>query len=391
MGNMAQTYIWSEPGWPSFRFDAERLKHALSDARLEQGKVMGMFQAIGFDSEVDVAREIWTEEAVATAAIEGEKLDMAAVRSSVMRRLGIAQDGQARVSRNADGLLDVMQDTLDSHRERLDNDRLHRWHSALFPGGTSGIRRINVGAYRDTDEPMQIVSGPVGREEVHYEAPPSTAVSHEVTGFLEWWEATRPDEQRHESVDGLVRAAISHLWFETIHPFEDGNGRIGRALIDMALAQDAQSARRLYSMSRQLMMVREQYYRKLNEAQRDSLDITAWISFFVHQFIAACVASQSVIDAAIEKNKFWLAHAQHALNERQRKALTRLLDAGKGGFSGGLSAEKYANLTTTSKATATRDLTDLARGGLLIATGQGRGTRYWINLPGWTATTSPTA
>jgi Fic family protein len=357
----------------------------LAVARREQGKVLGLFKAIGFDAETQVAREIWTGEAVATAAIEGEKLDLAAVRSSVTRRLGVDDESHAsRVSRRVDGLLDVMQDAVGSFDEKLDDDRLLRWHSAVFPGGTSGIRRIDAGRSRSTDEPMQIVSGPAGREKVHYEAPPSGKVRSEVRRFMRWWEEMRPDRESGHAIDGIVRAAIAHLWFETIHPFEDGNGRIGRALVDMALAQDAQTGRWLYSMSRQLMAERTGYYESLNAAQRGSLDATTWVTFFVRQFIAACGTSQSVVEVALEKNRFWLAHAHHSLNERQRKAVKRLLDAGHGGFQGGLTAEKYAHLTGASKATATRDLTDLAKAGVLITTGQGRGTRYWVNVPGWT-------
>jgi Fic family protein len=387
---MAQTFIWSKADWPRFQFDAAQLGPALSIARREQGKVMGLFHAIGFHEETDVAREIWTEEAVATAEIEGEKLDLAAVRSSVTRRLGAESDGEMRVSGDIDGLLDVMQDAIGSFREMLDDDRLHRWQSALFPGGTTGIRRIAVGKYRTGDHSMQIVSGPVGREKVHYEAPPSTLVPGEMRRFIEWWERTRPDREQPQSIDGLVRAAIAHLWFETIHPFDDGNGRIGRAIIDMALAQDVQTDRRLYSIARQLMAERKAYYDNINAAQHGTLDVTTWVTFFVAQFTAACATSQQVVEAAIEKSKFWAAHARHALNDRQLKTLKRLLDAGKGSFEGGLSAEKYANLTGASKATATRDLTDLVKAGLLVSTGRGRGTRYWVNLPGWsTANGSP--
>ncbi len=380
---MAQTYIWSRAEWPSFQFHSDQLVPMLTAARREQGVVMGLFRAIGLHEETDVAREIWTEEAVATAAIEGQELDLAAVRSSVTRRLGAEGNHNVRVSRDVDGLLDVMQDAVGSFQERLDDDRLHRWHSALFPGGTTGIRRIAVGKYRTGDDPMQIVSGPVGRERVHYEAPPSARVPGEMRKFIDWWERTRPDREQSEPVEGVVRAAIAHLWFETIHPFEDGNGRIGRAIIDMALAQDAQSSRRLYSLSGQLMTEREAYYDNINAAQLGTLDITTWITFFVAQFTAACGTSQRVVDAAVEKSKFWAEHSRQALNARQLKAMTRLLDAGKGGFEGGLSAEKYVNLTGASKATATRDLSDLVKAGLLVGTGQGRGTRYWVNLPGW--------
>lgn len=379
---MAQPYIWQQADWPAFHFDASTLASLISLARREQGKVLGLFRAIGMPGEADVMRDIWTEEAMATAAIEGERLDLDAVRSSVMRRLGVEDESSGRVSRSVDGLLDVMQET-HSFREKLDDDKLHRWQSALFPGRTSGVRRITVGNYRDGNDPMQIVSGPVGRERVHYEAPPSSEVPKEMHRFLSWWEESRPKREGNAPMDGIVRAAIAHLWFETVHPFEDGNGRVGRAIIDLGLAQDGERPQRYCSLSRQLMAQRDAYYDGLNAAQRGSLDVTAWVCFFVEQFRLACMTSQQVVEAAIEKNRFWLAHAQHALNERQRKAVKRMLDAGNGGFLGGMTAEKYGRLTGTSKATATRDLGELQKAGLLVATGQGRGTRYWVNVPGW--------
>lgn len=337
-----------------------------------------MFHAVGIPDKTDVEREIWTDEAVATSAIEGEKLDFEAVRSSVMRRLGV-EDPSGRVDRNVDGLLDLMQDATNSYREKLDDDRLKRWHSALFPGGTTGIRRISPGQYRSTDEPMQIISGPVGRETVHYAAPRSSEVPGEMGQLLAWWEETRTRKQ----IDGIVRAAVAHLWFETIHPFEDGNGRVGRALADMALAQDVGSPQRFYSLSRQLMAVRNAYYDNINTAQRGTLDITPWVSFFVEQFRLACITSQQVVEAAIVKSRFWTEHAQHTINDRQRKVVKRLLDAGDGGFEGGMSAEKYSNLAGVSKATATRDLGELLKAGYLIVTGEGRATRYWVNVHGW--------
>lgn len=380
---MAQRYVWQQPGWPALHVEETALTVPLATARREQGKVLGLFRAIGLPAEVDVVRDIWIDEAVATAAIEGEKLDLEAVRSSVMRRLGL-EDSRGRVSRSVDGLLDVMQDATSAYRKELDEDRLVRWQSALFPGGTSGLRRIAVGRYRDHEDPMQIVSGPVGREKVHYEAPRSADVAKEMRRFLKWWEDSRPGGRT--PVDGIARAGIAHLWFETIHPFEDGNGRVGRAIIDMALAQDVDSPRRLYSMSGQLMAQRKGYYDGLNAAQRGPLDVTPWVLFFIEQFRLACVASQRVIGTAIDKNRFWAAHAQHDINERQRKVVKRLLDAGTAGFEGGMSAEKYGHLTGASKATATRDLVQLQKLGLLVTTGQGRGTRYWVNVPGWAST-----
>lgn len=378
---MAQLYVWQDPNWPKMRYDAGVLAERLAAARLEQGKALGRLQAIGLSEVASVERELWTDEAMATAAIEGEKLDFETVRSSVMRRLG-EQGSTNKASRNVDGLLDVMQDAAQSYSEALNDDRLVRWHSALFPGGTSGLRRITVGRYRETDEPMQIVSGPVGREKVHYEAPPSARVPLEMERFLAWWERTRRGSS--EAMDGLLRAGVAHVWFETIHPFEDGNGRIGRALIDMALAQDASSPQRYCSLSRQLMAKREDYYDALNRAQLGSVDVTTWLLFFLEQFCVACAASQVIVDAAIERSRYWAAHASFPLNERQRKVLHRMLDAGKGGFEGGMSTQKYSHLASITKVTASRDLRDLERAGLLVATGQGRATRYWINLPGWT-------
>jgi Fic family protein len=379
---MARTYIWQLQDWPQFRHDARAWARPLAAARLEQGKALGHLQQIGLAETVGVERQIWIEEAIATAAIEGEKLDLETVRSSVMRRLGEEGAGQ-RANRNVDGLLDAMQDALRSYKDDLDDDRLHRWHSALFPGGTSGITRIAVGRYREHDEPMQIVSGAIGREKVHYEAPSSAAVPKEMQRFLARWNETR--SQLKSGVDGIIRASIAHLWFETIHPFEDGNGRIGRALIDMALAQDADTSQRYCSMSRQLLANRDAYYDALNAAQRGSLDVTSWVLFFIEQFKSACIASQEIVQAASEKTRFWSRFSNVELNERQRKALQRMLDAGKEGFEGGMSADKYSHLTAASKATATRDLTEMVNAGLLVRTGQLKSTRYWLNIPGWAA------
>ena len=380
---MAQaTYVWHLPDWPKIHARESALAGAIGLARQEQGKVIGLAQAIGVPGMGQVIRDIWVDEAMATAAIEGEKLDMPSVRSSVMRRLGMPNDLRATASRSVDGLLDVMQDATASYQNALDDDRLLRWQAALFPTGTSGIHRIAVGKYRDSAKPMQIVSGPVGRETVHYEAPRSAAVPKQMRLFLEWFERSKPQTGTDREMDGIVRAALAHLWFEAIHPFEDGNGRVGRAIVDMALAQDAATPRRLYSMAGQLMQEREAYYLHLGKAQSGKLDVTSWVVWFVTQFRLACIASQNVISSAIEKNRFWATHSAVAINDRQRKALIVMLDAGDGGFLGGMSASKYANLTKVSKPTATRDLAELEAAGLLETTGQGRATRYWVNVSG---------
>lgn len=374
-------YIWQQPCWPALTFDAQAVGAAVGAARLAQGAVEGKAQAIGLDQEGELAQGVFADEVLATAAIEGEVLDPAAVRSSVVRRLGLGQAGPK--VRAVDGLVEVIHDAVQAHDQPLDHDRLWRWHSALFPGGTSGIRRIAVGRYRQHEDPMQIVSGRQGREVVHYEAPASRQVPAEMDRFLAWFAQTAPAGGQTSMLDGLARAAVAHLWFESIHPFEDGNGRIGRAIADMALAQDRRAPLRLYSLSRQLLSSRSAYYDALNAAQRGSCDVTAWVGWFAGQFTAACERSGAVIDGAIQKARFWSQHAAPALNERQRKVLQRLLDAGDGGFEGGMNAEKYMKMTGASKATATRDLTALLAAGSLWTCGQGKALKYYLAMPGW--------
>ncbi len=369
-------YIWQHPDWPHWRYDAETLAVPLANGRRLQGIVLGKAQAIGFTNEnlTQVIIEIWVQEVIATAAIEGEKLNLDMVRSSVMRQLGFADTGPS--SRNVDGLVELMHDATQNFTDTLDADRLCRWQSALFPGGTSGIRRIEVGKFRTIPEPMQIISGSIGREVVHYRAPDSALGPDEMNRFLTWF--GKPGK-----MDGIIRAGVAHLWFETIHPFEDGNGRVGRAIIDMAIAQDAQNEVRLYSLSRQLQQSRKAYYDALNLAQKGTLDITPWLEWFLVQFAQACQKSDLLIDNAIEKSRFWNIHAGRDLNDRQRKTLQKLLDAGDGGFLGGLTAEKHSKITGASKASATRDLSDLVQRGALISRGAGRGTKYYVNVPGW--------
>lgn len=244
------------------------------------------------------------------------------------------------------------------------------------------MQRIVVGRYREHEDPMQIVSGVMGKEKVHYQAPPSHQVAADMGRFLNWFDETTPTNKGVE-VDGLARAAIAHVWFETIHPFEDGNGRIGRAIVDMAIAQDHASPLRLYSLSRQLLESRKAYYDALNEAQHGSGDVTAWVTWFAGQLSQACGRTSQVIDTALEKARFWNEHAAITLNDRQRKVLQRLLNDGDSGFVGGLNAEKYIKLTGASKATATRDLSNLLGHQLLWTRGQGKALRYYINVPGW--------
>ncbi|MDR6856563.1 Fic family protein [Variovorax guangxiensis] len=375
-------YIWQLPDWPKLHFDVAAASPVLLRARERQGQVRGMARAIGLDEMQNIEREVWTHEALATAAIEGERLELAAVRSSVLRHLGQADSGP--YSRHVDGLVEIMQDANAGFEQPLDADRLCRWQSALFPGGTMGIRRIAVGRFRDHEDPMQIVSGLPGKEVVHYTAPPSSSVPREMEAFLAWFAATTPRRGALPPLDGIARAGIAHLWFETIHPFEDGNGRIGRAIADMALAQDLGAPTRLYCLSRQLLADRRGYYDALAAAQVGSTDVTGFVQWFADAFGQACNRSMDLIQDTLDKSRFWATHAQQALNERQRQLVRCLLDAGDGGFLGGLNVDKYLKMAKTSKATATRDLSDLVQRGLLHTSGQGKALRYYLSVPGWT-------
>jgi Fic family protein len=368
-------YIWQQPDWPHFVVDMADIAMDLEQARQEQGRLMGHLQSIGLDAAQQIEGEVWQQETLATAAIEGEKLDLASVRSSVHWRLGLVD--RPEVSRDIEGLVEVLQDATRGHAQVLDADRLCRWHAALFPHGVSGITRITVGRYRDHEDLMQIVSGRIGKEVVHYVAPRSADVPHQMQVFLAWFEASKT------TLHPLVRAALAHLWFETIHPFEDGNGRIGRAVMDLALAQDMKQSQRWYSLSAQLFKNRKAYYDALKVAQHGSMNQTAWVRWFVQTLTASCLRTQAIIDDASVKAQFRQLPAYVRANERQRKVLDHLLLAGDGGFLGGMTADKYVKITGVSKATATRDLTDMLEQKLLRVEGVGKATRYAIAVAGW--------
>ncbi len=376
--------IWQARDWPHLTAPAAEVAAALLQARQRQGQLVGQCAAVGLDATAPTLRELWVQEALATSAIEGEALNPDSVRSSVLRHLGLDSDESVPVSRQVDGLVDVMEDATQNFAGALDKERLCRWHAALFPTGASGLRRIRVGNYRDHEDPMQIVSGLMGREVVHYTAPPSSQMDSQMQAFLDWFASTRPDQpQEAAPLDGIARAAIAHLWFESIHPFEDGNGRIGRAIIDLALAQDGGAPQRLVSLSHQLLAQRRGYYDALQAAQHGGTDVSAWVLWFLQQYLHACDHTGSLIQVALDKSRFWTLHATTELNARQRKVVQRLLDDGDGGFLGGLNAEKYIKMTRTSKATATRDLSQLVDEGLLFTRGQGKALRYFVNVPGW--------
>ncbi len=374
-----RTWVWQSTVWPSLTYKLELLTDPLRRARTEFGRLLGHAEMIGADEVARVERDVWSKEAVSTAAIEGETLDLASVRSSVARRLGISSDFVAAVPRNVEGLLDVMESAAADWDSELTVDRLNRWQAALFPAGGSALRPIATGRYREHDAPMKIVSGPVGNETVHYVAPPTSTVRPEMHSFLEWFNRTRAT-----SLDGILRAGLAHVWFETIHPYEDGNGRVGRAIIDMALAQDARNPTRLHGISIQLRRHQKDYYNSLNQAQRGAGDVTEWLAWFTGAFADSCRASAELIGESLARARFWSDHKNSAINQRQRKVLGKMLDAGPGQFEGGLTQRKYRALTGVSTVTAWRDIEDLLSKKLIRqGQGAGRSTHYNIGIAGW--------
>jgi Fic family protein len=372
------SWIWNSPRWPALTYDVERLLESLTRARAESGRLFGMAEAIGAEELAAVERNVWSAEAVATAAIEGEALPIESVRSSVARRLGLAPDFLAKIPRIVEGLLDVMESAAADWDSELTEERLCRWQAALFPAGGTALRKIETGRYRTHNEPMQIVSGSAPHQTLHYLAPPSAAVRAEMHNFLEWFNRTQ-----YVPFDGIIRAGLSHVWFESIHPFEDGNGRVGRAIVDLALAQHVRIPTRLHGVSTELRRRQKEYYDALNQAQRGSGDVTAWLEWFTAAYADSCRSTSALIDESIVRARFWSDHRNIELNERQRKTLNKLLEAGPGKFAGGLTLRKYASMTSASRATAWRDINELINARILVSGGIGRGTYYNLAIPGW--------
>ena len=378
-----QRWIWQLPEWPSLVFDAQQIQTRLSEARKTQGLLLGKAEMIGLEGLQPHIRDSLTQEALTTSAIEGEKLDPESVRSSVARRLGLDTSGApiAEGKRNIEGLIDVLQDATLNTESALTLERLCNWHGALFPTGFSGMQRIDVGALRSV--PMEIVSGAIGRTKVHYAAPPAEGLAAQVDAFLTWFNQTHPSTGSRP-IDGLVRAAVAHLWFETLHPFDDGNGRIGRAIMQLALGQDMGQPGRIVSLSRQLESCKDRYYSALEQAQRSkSMDVTAWVEWMLEQFSLANEFASRTIDSAIQRIQFQAGMSSVRLNERQQKTMKKLLDAGPKGFEGGMTTRKHERISQTSTPTAARDLIELERFGLLKRYGAGRSTRYYPAIEGW--------
>jgi Fic family protein len=353
---MRQIYIWQRPDWPNFRWDAAKLAPSLAAAHLKQGRLLGRLDRLGFPLRIEAEVEATTEEAVKNAAIEGETLDPKTVRSSVARWLGVPDAALGPVDRRADGMVEVTLDATRNCMKPLTRERLCDWQAALFPTGRSGIHGIRIGAWRDDARgPMQVVSGPIGRESVHFQAPPAGRVEPEMRAFIEWFNAPL-------ALDDIVHAAIAHLWFVTIHPFEDGNGRIARILADMSLARSESSPQRFYSLSSQIRRDRASYYGSLERTQKGDLDITARLMWFVACFSKAIDEAERSCTNVLHKAEFWQRHALTGFNDRQRTMLNRLLD----GFEGKLTARKWAAITRCSMPTAQRDIKEMLDLGILV-------------------------
>jgi Fic family protein len=363
-------YVWQKDLWPEFVWQNDRLIDALGQARLAQGSLLSKVQSLGIELSREAQAEVLTEETVKTAAIEGENLDRDSVRSSVARRLGLDAAGLPQNTRHIDGLVEVLFDATTHYDKPLTGERVKGWHAALFPTGYSGLSRIRAGEWRNSD-PMRVVSGPLGHEKVHFEAPPSSRIEKEMRDFMAWWEKSQ------EKVEGLLRAGIAHFRFVTIHPFDDGNGRIARALTDMALARDEHQRRRFYSLSSYIMTERRAYYAALEHCQKGNGDITEWLLWFLECMERAIKNSESLIAGVLIKAGFWQKYGHISMTPQQRKVVNRLLDAEPGGFEGGLTTRKYVSMAKVSRATAYREISDLVNKGILAANqGKGRNVSY---------------
>lgn len=363
-------YIWQSPDWPAFRWRDDELTAQLAAVRHEQGRLLGRVEALGFKVRETTLLRTLTQDVVKTSAIEGERLDEQQVRSSLARRLGIDIDGFVTPDRSVEGIVHITLDATMNCGEPLTAERLFQWHAALFPTGRSEWgQKLRVGAWRDDSRgQMQVVSGSFGREKVHYVAPPADRLEAEMTAFLDWFNVP-------PAIDPILKAAIAHLWFVAIHPFDDGNGRITRAIADMALARADAGPQRLYSMSAAIERARSDYYDALKATTTGGdLDVTLWNRWFVDRLGRAVSSAMETLDNVMFKAHFWQAYGALDLNSRQARVLDRLLD---GGFEGKLTSTKWAKLTKTSQDTAARDITDLVAKGLLRrGKAGGRSTTY---------------
>ncbi len=361
-------WIYEHQNWPTFTWDTEALVSKLTNLRHRQGRLLGRMGGLGFELQREASLSILTNDVVKSSAIEGEILNPEEVRSSIARRLGIDIAGLVSASRDVEGIVELMLDATQKFSQPLTKDRLFDWHSALFPTGRSGMRRITVGGWRTIDaDPMQVVSGPIGREKVHFEAPSADRLGIEMDAFLDWF-------GNGHAIDPVLKAGIAHLWFVTIHPFEDGNGRIARAIGDMALALADGTADRFYSLSSQIESERRDYYDQLEKQQRSAPEISGWLEWFLDCLGRAISSAEKTLSNVLFKAELWGWINQNPVNERQRLIINRMLEDD---FKGHMNTSKYAKLAKSSNDTALRDIQDLKQRGIFIQNpGGGRSTSY---------------
>ena len=367
--DMRPIYIWQYPEWPSFTWNDSRLIALLSEVRNLEGKIQGMMGGLGFDVQSMTALNVMTEDVLRSNEIEGVILNSDKVRSSIAKHLGIDTAGLPQPDHYTEGVVQIMMDAVTNCNKPLTTERLFNWHAALFPTGRSGMYPITVGAYRTGGEPMQIVSGAMGKEKVHYEAPPSDVVPDMMTDFLRWINSD------NTVTDPVLKAAVAHLWFVAIHPFDDGNGRLTRTITDMQLAKADGFHLRFYSMSAEILREKKTYYEILEHTTSNSTDITEWLEWFLNTMKSSILRAEETVKRVVSKSSFWQRHREIPMNERQVKMVNMLWD----GFTGKLTSSKWAKITKTSQATALRDITDLIEKGILIAAADGgRSSNYLL-------------
>jgi Fic family protein len=360
-------YIHELKNWPEFQWDKTQITKRVIAVTRRQGHLLGQMEGLGFKLRAEAVLQTLTEEVLKTSEIEGDRLDRGQVRSSIARHMGMEIAGLTPSDRHVDSVVEMMLDATQKYSAKLTEDRIFGWHAVLFPTGRSGMSKIRVAAWRnDSDGPMQVVSGPIGKRKVHFEAPSAKRISAEIKRFLKWFNAK-------DDLDWIIKSGVAHFWFVTLHPFDDGNGRISRAIADLALARSEGSAQRFYSMSAQICAEREAYYNILESSQKGRLDITDWLIWYLDCLERAIVGAEKTLAQVFKRSRFWEAHASATFNDRQRKMINHLMD----GFEGKLTSSKWAKICKVSQDTAARDIEALVEAGILEKNPEGgRSTSY---------------